>query len=211
MRHEYSHHGLRRSDLAADPMDQFAAWMNQAVEAGLVEANAMVLSTVSSEGLPSSRTLLLKGLGERGFEFFTNYDSAKATDLAIKPVAAVTFQWLGLQRQVNVAGTVVRLDDGANDEYFALRPRESQLGAWASSQSQPLVGRADLEEAMEAASKRFVDEVPRPAHWGGYVLIPTSVEFWQGRPNRLHDRFRYELDPTLSGSDLGWTATRLNP
>jgi pyridoxamine 5'-phosphate oxidase len=166
----------------------------------------MAVSTVSADGRPSSRNVLLRAL-DHGLVFFTNYESDKARDLAAEPRCAVLFSWFGLQRQVRVEGTAARLDDAASDAYFASRPRGSQIGAWASPQSQVLAGRAELEASVAAAEERFadVDPVPRPASWGGFRVVPDRVEFWQGRPNRLHDRLRYRR---VEG---GWAVERLAP
>ena len=207
MRYEYAIRGLDESELVDDPLEQFRIWMAEAVKAEVHEPNAMVVATVNSDGQPSSRHLLLKGLSEGGFEFYTNYESDKAGDLAQNPAVALTFPWLQLQRQVNITGTVQRLTHGEAVRYFAVRPRESQLGAWASGQSKPLANRAALEEAVAQTERRFPDEVPRPSHWGGYRVMPTSIEFWQGRPSRLHDRLRFSRASVTSD----WTLSRLNP
>ncbi len=207
MRYEYAIRGLDESELVEDPLEQFQIWLAEAVKAEVHEPNAMVVATVDSAGHPSSRHLLLKGLSKGGFEFYTNYESDKAADLAQNPAVALTFPWLQLQRQVNITGTVERLTHGEAVRYFAVRPRESQLGAWASAQSKPLADRAALEDAVAQTDRRFPDEVPRPSHWGGYRVIPTSIEFWQGRPSRLHDRFRFRRPST----DSPWTLSRLNP
>lgn len=216
MRHEYSSNGLVKLDLAEHPMDQFRAWLADAAAAQVEEPNAMVLSTVNRANEPSSRVVLLKGLSDAGFEFYTNYQSDKASDIADNPNVALTFPWIQIHRQVNVRGRVVKLSDSESDNYFAVRPRESQLGAWASNQSQPLSGRTELEDQMEAASQRFGEEVPRPPHWGGYRVTPRIIEFWQGRSNRLHDRLRFTRgpdaqDPTRLDQTDSWSLTRLNP
>ncbi len=206
MRQEYEAAGLRRSSLDADPLGQFQRWLDEAVAAEVVEPNAMVLATVDEAGAPQSRHVLLKGLEGGGFEFYTNYESTKSSHLAANPRAALSFGWLGLHRQVNVVGSVDRLPAEASDEYFALRPREAQLGAWASPQSRPLTERSELDDRLEEARRQFAGrDVPRPPHWGGFRLVPDSIEFWQGRPSRLHDRFRYQW------LDDGWLVERLAP
>ena len=205
LRREYEATGFDESDAADDPFTQFAQWLAAAVEAALPEPNAMVLSTVGEDG-PSSRTVLLKGLDERGFSFFTNRNSRKGRELAARPVAALVFPWIAVRRQVTVRGAVVTLDDAASDAYFAARPRGAQLAAWASSQSQPLADRATLDAAVREVADRYRDaQVPRPPHWGGYRVEPVEVEFWQGRSDRAHDRLRYTRDGD------GWRRQRLWP
>lgn len=212
MRQEYSQAGLRRNQLDPDPIVQFEMWLQEAIAADLDEPNAMVLSTVSAAGALTSRVVLLKGIVGGEFQFFTNYQSAKARDLAVDGNAALTFAWLGLQRQVNISGIATRVEAAVSDEYFSIRPRQSQLGAWASQQSEPLVDRAELEYSMEQASQRFGDAVPRPEFWGGYKLRPDRVEFWQGRPNRLHDRFSYTRALIEDEAQTpSWSVQRLNP
>jgi pyridoxamine 5'-phosphate oxidase len=197
---------LRREDLDPDPIVQFTAWFERArEEAPLTEA--MTLATVDADGLPDARMVLLKGWDERGFRFFTNHESAKGAQLATTPGAALILYWRELDRQVRVRGSVERLGDEESDEYFATRPRESQLGAWASPQSRPLTGRAGLDERLEEAEERYgAGEVPRPPHWGGYLVRPRTIEFWQGQVGRLHDRFIYRR-----GGDGGWEIERLAP
>jgi pyridoxamine 5'-phosphate oxidase len=197
--------GLDRADLADDPMEQLRRWYDQAIGVGLHEAEAFVLSTVGADGVPSSRYVLMRGL-DHGVVFFTNRDSRKGRELAANPAGAACFPWHVLSRQVRLVGAVGILDDEASDAYFATRPRSAQIGAWASAQSEPLSGRAELEGRVEEVEARFAGiEVPRPAHWGGYRLVPHEVEVWQGRPSRLHDRFRYARD---GGS---WIVERLSP
>lgn len=208
MRHEYQTRGLKTSDVASDPVHQFEQWLADAVAANVDEPNAMVVSTVDGQGAPSSRVLLLKAFRFGGFEFYTNQRSTKAEQLAGNANVALTFPWLQLHRQVNVVGTASKVSDQDADEYFALRPRESQLGAWASEQSQPLADREQLDQQMRDVSQRFTGPVPRPSHWGGYRVTPTMIEFWQGRPNRLHDRLRFTRSPESSS---GWNLVRLNP
>lgn len=208
LREELQTKGLRRAELHADPFAQFAAWFAVAVEAGLHEPEAMVLSTVGDGGVPSSRHVLLRGVDD-GFVFFTNYTSHKGRDLDARRVAAICFPWNLLARQVRVEGTVERVDERDSDEYFASRPRGSQIGAWASLQSEVLADRSVLEERWAEVDARYAGrEVPRPPHWGGYRVRPERIEFWQGRPSRLHDRFRYTLDPSVDG---GWRIERLSP
>ncbi len=205
MRYDYEARGLHEGDVAADPLEQFEIWLQEAVAAGLAEPNAFVLATVASDGQPWSRHLLLKGLSEGGFEFYTNYTSDKGEQISADGRVAMTFGWLALNRQVNVTGACGKVSGGESDEYFAKRPRSAQLGAWASDQSALLEGRAPLEEAFAAAEARFPSEVPRPSHWGGYRIMPETIEFWQGNRSRLHDRLRY------TRSDGAWPITRRNP
>lgn len=216
MRHEYASKGLAKLDIAEHPMDQFRLWLADALDAGVEEPNAMVLSTLNAVNEPSSRVVLLKGLSDAGFAFFTNYGSDKGSDIAACPNVALTFPWLQIHRQVNVKGTVAKVSDSESDDYFSVRPRDSQLGAWASNQSQPLSGRTQLDEQMQAVSQRFGEEVPRPPHWGGYRVTPRVIEFWQGRSNRLHDRLRFARnadpqDPARPATPDSWSLTRLNP
>ncbi len=207
MRREYTRSGLAESDLAPDWLSELRGWMRDATEAGLIEPNAMVLATADSGGRPSARTVLLKELDGRGLVFFTNYESRKATELAANPDASIVFPWHPLGRQVVISGRVERIDRAETEAYFATRPRDAQLGAWASPQSQVVGGRADLEEALTGAAQRFgAAEIPAPPNWGGLRLVPETVEFWQGRQGRLHDRLRYRR-----AEDDAWVVERLAP
>ena len=195
---------LDRGDLLGDPIAQFSAWWTDAEEVPL--RDAMTLATVDAESRPDGRMVLLKGFGTLGFRFFTNYESAKAAQLDAAGHAALVIYWRELDRQVRVRGSIERLDAAASDEYFASRPRDSQLGAWASPQSRPLADRAELDSRLAEVTERFGDSgVPRPEDWGGYVVRHESVEFWQGQVGRLHDRYRYRL------ADGAWRIERLGP
>jgi pyridoxamine 5'-phosphate oxidase len=208
MRRDYTERGaLLETDLAADWPAQFGRWFADATSAGLVEPNAMIVSTAAADGRPSARTVLLKGYDERGFVFFTNYTSRKGAEALANPAASLVFPWFAMQRQVLVAGRVERVDRAETEAYFATRPRGSQLGAWASPQSQVLPDRAAVDAGLAAAIERFGAEgpVPAPPHWGGLRVIPETVEFWQGRSNRLHDRLRFRL------TGGGWVVERLAP
>ena len=202
----HTHPILHRSELAADPLDQFADWYELA-ERHVPLADAMTLATVDEEGAPDARMVLLKGCGPDGFRFFSSYQSAKAAQLAANPLAALVVYWRELDRQVRVRGRVERLSEADSDAYFSTRPWESRLGAWASPQSRPLPDRASLDQRLREVEQRFPDgeEVPRPDHWGGYLLRHETVEFWQGQQARLHDRFRYRRE------DGGWLIERLGP
>lgn len=207
LRREYSLAGLSEADLHADPFQQFHQWLREALAAEIPEPNAMVLATVSAEGRPRTRTVLLKAADERGFTFFTNYESRKARELAANVHAAFTFPWVALERQVCVTGRVTKVSREESAAYFRTRPRGSRLGAWASQQSEVIAGRAELEERMRQAEARYPEEdVPLPPNWGGYLLTPDEIEFWQGRPSRLHDRLRFTR--TLDGP---WRIDRLSP
>ena len=205
MRRDYETRGLSEEDLVADPLEQFRRWFEEAREVGLMEPNAMALATVDASGQPAARTVLLKGLDARGLVFFTNLESRKAREIAGNPKAALLFWWQPQARQVRFEGEIERVGDAEADDYFASRPRGSQLGAWASAQSRVVAGRAALEAAEREVAARFPTEVPRPPFWGGYRLVPHGAEFWQGRLNRLHDRLRYTRRAD------GWTIERLAP
>ncbi|HYP22692.1 MAG TPA: pyridoxamine 5'-phosphate oxidase [Actinomycetota bacterium] len=197
---------LEIEDLDPDPIVQFGKWLEEALAEGLMLPNTMTLATATPEGRPSARMVLLKGFDHDGFVFYTNYESRKARELSANPHAALVFYWARLERQVRVEGRVERVPAEESDEYFASRPLESRLGAWASRQSAPLASRAELEERVARLEQQYTSgEVPRPPHWGGWLVRPESIELWQGRPNRLHDRFLY------SCSDDGWERVRLYP
>ena len=230
LRREYNLTGLRRSDLEADPIAQFKQWFDQAAGtrtsgrvrkfciklyktvlmaggAEPMDLTAMTLATADKEGRPSARIVLLKGVDQRGFVFYTNYDSRKGQELAENAQAALVFYWSDQEREVCVAGEVSKLPPAESDAYFNSRPRGSQLGAWASQQSAVVRDRAALEEKWNQMEAQYAgQQIPRPPHWGGYVLSPARIEFWQGRPNRLHDRFRYTRQP-----DKTWRIERLSP
>lgn len=229
LRREYNLTGLRRADLESDAIAQFRKWFDQATgarasgrvrkffiklykflflirSAELLDLNAMTLATADRQGRPSARVVLLKGLDERGFVFYTNYDSRKGRELAENPEAALVFYWPEQERQVCVAGQVSKLPRAESEGYFASRPRGSQIGAWASDQSRIVRDRPELEQKWDQFEKRYPSTVPCPPNWGGYVLNPTRLEFWQGRPNRLHDRFRYTRQ-----ADKSWLIERLSP
>lgn len=195
---------LRRADLADDPIEQFSAWYAVAQEE-VPLAEAMTLATVDSDGAPDARMVLLKGHGPGGFRFFTNYESAKGGQLDGSEQAALVLYWREQDRQVRVRGIVTRISAEDSDAYFASRPRDSRLGAWASPQSRLVADRAGLDAALTEIEQRFPDDVPRPPQWGGYLLDPRTIEFWQGRVGRLHDRFIYERE------GAGWTISRLGP
>ena len=196
---------LLDADLDPDPMAQFATWLRAALDARLAFPNAMTLATASVDGAPSARTVLLKGVDDTGFVFFTNYESPKAKHLDENPRAALLFYWFQLERQVRVTGTAERISEAESDAYFAARPRGSQLGAWASRQSEVLPDRRVLDQRIAELDERYGDVVPRPPFWGGYRVVPAEMEFWQGRSDRLHDRHRYRR-----GRD-GWVRERLSP
>lgn len=206
-RYEHSAEGLRRRDLDPDPIKQFANWFTAAIEAGIRDVNAMSLATATADAKPSVRIILLKGFDHDGFVFFTNYASEKGKQLEANPNAALGFYWIEIDRQIRISGTVERTPRDESERYFHSRPLGSQLGAWASRQSDVIDGRRVLDARMAKITERYRDKpVPLPPHWGGYRLKPDVIEFWQGRPNRLHDRFRYARQPNGS-----WRIERLAP
>lgn len=207
LRREYMRQGLLESAMADDPIVQFRTWLDEAMAAALPEPNAMTLATSTPDGHPSARMVLLKGVDADGFVFFTNYESRKGRELVIDPLAALVFYWAELERQVRVEGSMEVLPAALSDAYFQSRPRESQLGAWASAQSQIIANREVLEERFQALSAQYqAQPIPRPPYWGGYRVIPAIIEFWQGRPNRLHDRLRYRRV-----TESQWGMERLSP
>jgi len=205
IRKSYETGTLEEQDLQPDPIDLFRAWMDTAVQAQLEEPNAMTLCTASADGLPDGRIVLLRGFDERGFVFFTNYESAKGNHLLANPRATLVFLWHALERQIRVQGIVARVSAAESTAYFQTRPRGHQLAAWTSPQSRPLNSRDELDTRLAELEARFPSEVPLPDFWGGYRLVPQRMEFWQGRKNRLHDRFAYTL---AAGS---WASNRLAP
>ncbi|WP_322058670.1 pyridoxamine 5'-phosphate oxidase [Paraburkholderia sp. J63] len=209
LRKNYSLGSLDASDVDPDPIRQFQTWFAQALDAKLPEPNAMTVATVDAEGRPAARILLIKGVDERGFVFFTNYDSRKGRELAANPHAALLFHWIELERQVRIEGRVEKTSDAESDAYFQSRPLGSRIGAWASEQSAVIGSRAELEAREREISAQYGEEPPRPPHWGGYRLVPGAIEFWQGRPSRLHDRIRYTRDSVHEGA--AWRIERLAP
>lgn len=215
MRGVYARTGLDEASIAADPLEQFARWMQDAIAAGLPEPNAMVLATATTDGVPSARTVLLKGVDDRGFTFFTNTGSRKGAELAANPQAALVFPWHALERQVRVTGPVSVVDRAEAADYFASRPYGSRLGAWASPQSQVIGGRTDLDERLAELAERWPEgaEVPLPDFWGGYRVAPEMIEFWAGREDRLHDRLRFRRvgDTADQEAPKPWLLERLAP
>jgi pyridoxamine 5'-phosphate oxidase len=206
LREEYTRTGLVEADVVPDPVVQFRAWFRDALAADLHEPNAMTLATTTPDGGPSARTVLLKGYDERGFVFYTNYEGRKARELEANPLCALLFYWGELERQVRIEGRASRLSGEESDAYFASRPRGSRIGAWASEQSRPVEDRSILEERVRVLEAEYEGrEIPRPPFWGGYRVEPDTIEFWQGRENRLHDRIVYHR------SGRGWKIVRLQP
>jgi pyridoxamine 5'-phosphate oxidase len=206
LRRDYSSKQLSRTSVAPDPFKQFSVWMSEALNSKVIDANAMTVSTVNEQGQPSARAVLLKAFDENGFVFFTNYDSRKAADLDANPHISLHFFWPDLERQVIVEGTAAKTTSEESEAYFATRPEDSKIGAWASAQSSVLKDREALEDCFAAAAERFAgQDIPCPPFWGGFRVVPTSIEFWQGRASRLHDRIRYKR----IGDE--WEIERLSP
>ncbi len=206
LRKDYSRASLTEADVDPDPVRQFSVWFRQALDAGIPEANAMSVATVGADNRPSSRILLIKDVDADGFTWFTNYASRKGRELAIHPHAALLFHWVELERQVRIEGRVEKLPDAQSDAYFQSRPLKSRLGALASAQSEPIASRDALERQYADTEAEYSDHPVRPSHWGGYRLVPDRVEFWQGRPSRLHDRILYTRQ-----EDGAWRRERLQP
>lgn len=208
LRKDYALGELEIKDVLADPVQQFEKWIKEAINAEILEPNAMILSTVDEKQQPSARVVLLKGLRTNGFIFYTNYESDKARQMEVNPKAALTFNWLELQRQVRIEGMIEKLDEDTSTEYFQSRPRGSQIGAWASPQSRVISDRRVLEDAIQQLEEEYkgFEKLPKPSHWGGYILTPSKIEFWQGRSSRLHDRILFN-----KVGDNDWTVERLAP
>jgi pyridoxamine 5'-phosphate oxidase len=218
IRKDYKLASLEEADVASNPIDQFTRWWNEAVASQIDEVNAMTLATVNAAGVPAARIVLLKGYNPSGFIFFTNYESDKGKNLAQNPNAALVFFWKELERQIRIEGTVQKVSAQESDRYFNSRPASSRIGAWASPQSAVIENRLVIEQNVERYTSIFAnDSIERPDHWGGYIVKPTSIEFWQGRSSRLHDRIRYKLETsgynaaTDTRTDANWTIERLAP
>lgn len=208
LRQNYTLAGLSEADLDSNPIQQFNLWFEQALAADLIEPNAMTLATATADGKPSARIVLLKGVSEQGFVFYTNYGSQKGRQLIANPYAALVFHWDKLERQIRIEGKVEKLSSAESLEYFHSRPKASQLGAWTSNQSQVIANREVLEQKLASLQAQYSDEdtIPLPEHWGGFRVVPNRLEFWQGRPSRLHDRLLYDLE-----ADGSWSISRLAP
>lgn len=205
LRREYARAALDEANILPDPFAQFSRWLTEAIQAKLPEPTAMTLATADAKGRPGARIVLLKGIDAEGFSFYTNYDSRKGRDLAANPYASLLFYWAELERQVRVEGQVERVSEGESDAYYGSRPLGSRIGAWASPQSSVIDSREQLEIRVQQMALQHADNPPRPPHWGGYLVVPEVLEFWQGRPSRLHDRIRYRRD----GGN--WIRERLAP
>lgn len=206
VRRDFAAKPLTRESLHEDPLEQFAIWMEEAVNAQILDPYAMCISTVGSDGKPSSRIVYWRDVVDGGFVFYTNYDSHKGQEIEANPHVAINFHWTEVERQIRIEGTVVKASERVSDLYWSKRPRESQLGAWASAQSKAISGKEELQKGLDKAKKKFEGiDIPRPPHWGGYSVKPTRVEFWQGRPSRLHDRFVYSKEGST------WKIEQLSP
>ncbi|AKG23608.1 pyridoxamine 5'-phosphate oxidase [Calothrix sp. 336/3] len=207
LRKDYTLQDLKETEVDTNPVIQFKTWFDQALAAQIIEPNAMTIATTTRDGKPSARMVLLKDFDERGFVFFTNYHSQKGQELIDNPQGAIVFWWAELERQVRICGTVEKVSEQESDYYFNSRPQNSRLGAWASEQSEVIPYREILEEKLELLQEKYANtEIPRPPHWGGFRVIPTEIEFWQGRASRLHDRLRYSRQ-----EDGSWKIERLSP
>jgi pyridoxamine 5'-phosphate oxidase len=206
IRKDYRLQSLLEKDVDADPIKQFEAWWGQVMQSGIDEPNAMTLATSSASGKPSARIVLLKAIKHNGFIFYSNYDSRKGQQIRDNPFVSLTFFWKELERQVRIEGGIRKISDEESDEYFSKRPLESRIGAWSSPQSEVIENRDILEKNVSDYTTRFGSQIPRPPHWGGYIVDPTLIEFWQGRPGRLHDRLQYTVSEKLT-----WKIERLAP